>query len=405
MTLNVNNLNIPIIQRLIPQTRWPVLSPNPMPNPHWIVVHGTGNDATASNEIANMTNNNGRNSTWGVSFHFAVDDREIIQGLPLDRHGWHASDGNTPNGGNRAGIAIEICFDRSGGPRYITAEQNTAALVAHLLRERNWGIDRVRTHQSFDPSRQNCPRQILNSTGGFNRFLDLVRGFMNESNSSSQSANQTANKPNNQVSNPAPIGTVTLKNGNWNVRALPNMQAKIVRTIQANTLPIIARNSANWVQLSCNGWVEPAAVASLNDPTAGVGSTPSQISVGSRVFVNGRLASNSNGGGLGRTLNGSTHTVSRIATSGSHRFLLDNGLGWVQKSQINLPGQAAPAPSPAPAAPPQTARPSQNLDEIARQVIRGSWGNGEERRRRLAAAGHDAGVVQARVNEMLRGQN
>jgi len=43
-----------------------------------------------------------------------------------------------------------------------------------------------------------------------------------------------------------------------------------------------------------------------------------------------------------------------------------------------------------------------NLDEIARQVIRGTWGNGEKRTSRLTAAGHNATAVQQRVNELLR---
>ena len=46
---------------------------------------------------------------------------------------------------------------------------------------------------------------------------------------------------------------------------------------------------------------------------------------------------------------------------------------------------------------------SANLDALAREVIRGNWGNGEDRRRRLAAAGHDFHTVQQRVNEILRG--
>ena len=28
-----------------------------------------------------------------VSFHFAVDDKEVVQGIPLDRNAWHAGDG------------------------------------------------------------------------------------------------------------------------------------------------------------------------------------------------------------------------------------------------------------------------------------------------------------------------
>ncbi len=40
-------------------------------------------------------------------------------------------------------------------------------------------------------------------------------------------------------------------------------------------------------------------------------------------------------------------------------------------------------------------------DEIAIEVIQGKWGNGEERRERLTAAGYDYNVIQARVNELL----
>jgi len=42
------------------------------------------------------------------------------------------------------------------------------------------------------------------------------------------------------------------------------------------------------------------------------------------------------------------------------------------------------------------------LDIIAREVIRGKWGNGDERRKRLAAAGHNPAAVQKRVNELLK---
>ena len=43
------------------------------------------------------------------------------------------------------------------------------------------------------------------------------------------------------------------------------------------------------------------------------------------------------------------------------------------------------------------------VDTIARQVIRGEWGNGAERRTRLASAGYDYAEIQARVNALLRG--
>lgn len=44
------------------------------------------------------------------------------------------------------------------------------------------------------------------------------------------------------------------------------------------------------------------------------------------------------------------------------------------------------------------------IDEVAKEVIRGEWGNGEDRKARLTQAGYDYNVIQARANEMLRPQ-
>ena len=41
-----------------------------------------------------------------------------------------------------------------------------------------------------------------------------------------------------------------------------------------------------------------------------------------------------------------------------------------------------------------------SLDEIAKEVYQGKWGNGEERKRRLREAGYDPAAVQKRVNEL-----
>lgn len=42
-----------------------------------------------------------------------------------------------------------------------------------------------------------------------------------------------------------------------------------------------------------------------------------------------------------------------------------------------------------------------SIDEIAREVIRGNWGNGQNRKDRLTKAGYDYSAVQKRVNELL----
>ena len=42
------------------------------------------------------------------------------------------------------------------------------------------------------------------------------------------------------------------------------------------------------------------------------------------------------------------------------------------------------------------------VDELAREVIQGLWGNGAERKSRLTAVGYDYSVVQSRVNQIMK---
>ena len=43
------------------------------------------------------------------------------------------------------------------------------------------------------------------------------------------------------------------------------------------------------------------------------------------------------------------------------------------------------------------------IEDIAKEVIAGKWGNGRERKERLTAAGYDYNKVQAKVNELMKG--
>ena len=45
---------------------------------------------------------------------------------------------------------------------------------------------------------------------------------------------------------------------------------------------------------------------------------------------------------------------------------------------------------------------TKSVDEIAQEVIKGLWGNGTDRKNRLTAAGYDYNAVQKRVNELLK---
>ena len=159
---------IEIVQNLCPADRYPVKCPF-VRTPTRLVIHNTANDAPAENEISYMLRR-----PEEVSFHFAVDDRRAVQGLPLDRNAWASGDGHGP--GNLEGIHIEICYSLSGGPRFDAAEQNAAKLAAQLLRQFGWGLDKVTKHQDYDG--KTCPHRTLER--GWERFLAMIQGEMAE---------------------------------------------------------------------------------------------------------------------------------------------------------------------------------------------------------------------------------
>lgn len=52
--------------------------------------------------------------------------------------------------------------------------------------------------------------------------------------------------------------------------------------------------------------------------------------------------------------------------------------------------------------PADTSSTKKSVDTIASEVIRGDWGNGDERKQKLTAAGYDYSAVQKKANELLR---
>ena len=156
-----------IIKDYLPESKFGLKCPYDMV-PEFVVIHNTANDASAKAEISYMKNN-----AAATSFHFAVDDLEVRQAVSLDRNVWHAGDGECGTG-NRKGIAIEICYSRSGGEKFLKAEENAAKLVATFLTKYGWGIDKVKKHWDF--SGKYCPHRTLDL--GWGRFLKKVESYM-----------------------------------------------------------------------------------------------------------------------------------------------------------------------------------------------------------------------------------
>ena len=152
-------------QNLVSKDKYSIKCPYSM-KVEYITVHDTANRATAENEIKYMISNDKE-----VSFHLAVDEAEVIQGLPFDRNSWSCGDG-AKGSGNRKSISVEICrpthVDKS---LYLQAEENAVYVIARLLYTHNLSIEKLKKHQDW--SGKTCPNVLLRE-GRWNTFKERV---------------------------------------------------------------------------------------------------------------------------------------------------------------------------------------------------------------------------------------
>ena len=210
-----------IKQDLVSSNKYNIKCPYTM-DPIGIAIHNTYNDASAKNEISYMKSNNNK-----VSYHIAVDDKEAIQGLPLNRSAYACGDGNGQ--GNRKHISIEICYSKSGGTRFTSAEKLAAKVVAELLKKYGWGIDRVKAHRDF--AKKDCPHRT-----NMSEFKKLVEKELNGSSTSNISTKYKNGDYNRKARTTA----------NLNIRTERNTSSKIVKTIPKGTTLTVNYCLDNW---------------------------------------------------------------------------------------------------------------------------------------------------------------
>ena len=207
-------------QNMLDSSKYSLKSPNAM-TAEGICIHNTANDASAANEISFMIRNDS-----STSFHVAVDDKEVVQGVPFDRNCWASSDGNNGNG-NRKHIHIEICYSKSGGTKFTEAEKNAAEYTAKLLKERGWNVSKVKKHQDFDPKKKYCPHRTLDL--GWQRFVNMVQFELDLLNGAS------AATPNNSIFKVGEYNSQVETTSNLNVRSARNANSSLITTLQKGT--------------------------------------------------------------------------------------------------------------------------------------------------------------------------
>lgn len=138
-------------------------------NPAYVVMHETDNWSPGASALAHA--NAMKNGNLDGTVHFYVDSKEIYQTLDFQDGAWAVGDGNGRYGiSNLNSINIEICVNPESN--YYTAVANAQWLSAKLLKDRGWGVDRLKRH--YDASRKHCPRRILDE-GLWPEFVSKVQ--------------------------------------------------------------------------------------------------------------------------------------------------------------------------------------------------------------------------------------
>ena len=353
-----------------PENKYSIKCPYVM-NPTRIVVHNTASTASAMNEISYMLTNDKT-----TSFHYAVDDTRAVQGLPLNRNGWHAGDGRNGKG-NRYGIGIEICYSKTGGEKFTKSEENGAELVAMLLKQYNWGIDKVTKHQDY--SGKYCPHKKLDL--GWQRFLDMVQDKLDELNGVEKVESYSGYV---QI-------TYTGSDG-IDIHSKPVFNGSVVKVAKKDEVfEIVGRikvSGTYMYKLKDGNYITSAEKYVKYTKTNPKPAVTYKYQIGDTVKINGVYTSSNSKTKL--TPSKKQGKITDIAKGADNPYLLDGGnIGWVNEDCIT--GKVT------------TTAAKKDLNAVAKKVYNGVYGNEPNRTKKLKAEGYtDAEIkqIQALVNKM-----
>src|SRR5690554_4718789 len=157
----------------------------------YIVIHETANTRAGADANAHarlQASGNSRQASW----HYTVDDKEIVQSFEDNAQCWHA--GNKYY--NENSIGMEICVNEDGN--FKKAVENAAAPTRHLMRKYNIPESRVIQHNAA--SGKNCPANIRSGKKGitwadFKRMLRENKTETKPQPKQQTVAKQTQSKP------------------------------------------------------------------------------------------------------------------------------------------------------------------------------------------------------------------
>lgn len=189
----------------------------------YIVVHNTGNSASARNEASYA-----QNDQHESSYHYVLDGGECYQILDDTDTAWAvgAWKGCTAYVRNNQSISIEVCSD---GAEFTDSEkQQLKELVGMLMQRHNIGAGRVVRHWDCHSGRKDCPAYYAGAdNAAWSELHAYITGGSDEM-PTYTGGSSTASQPAREHTGTGFGGTYTCQVDNLNVRTSPSTSAGVV---------------------------------------------------------------------------------------------------------------------------------------------------------------------------------
>ncbi|WP_321342357.1 N-acetylmuramoyl-L-alanine amidase [uncultured Cohaesibacter sp.] len=145
--------------------------------PRYITIHNTANSNPGANAAAHarFVRNTGyyllaSGKKNYVSWHYTVDDKEVIKHLPVNERAIHAGRGNGVS------IAIEICMHADNDQS--ACDLRAQRLVAVLMHDLKIPASHVVPHKHW--TNKNCPTLLLDNFSAFVAGAEAIRAAIME---------------------------------------------------------------------------------------------------------------------------------------------------------------------------------------------------------------------------------
>lgn len=210
--------------------------PNVKITPTSITIHNTGNIGANADSNHRYMKNLNKNGNRTASWHFTVDDKQIIQAQSTNYKCYHAGH----SVGNSTSIGIEICMFNDAN-RQLKAYENAMELVKILMKYHNFDINDVKRHKDW--SGKHCPAWLIEGKFGYtwNWFLEGLK----------DKPAATESKKVNYV-----VKVIYKGSEGLNVRQEPNTKSKVMCVIKYGEAYTIVEEKNGWGKLKSGvGWI------------------------------------------------------------------------------------------------------------------------------------------------------